>query len=132
MKKILIIHGPNMNLIGIKSKENGQTITLGKINTAIKNLASENNIKLKILQTHSQSKANKFLHVNRNIALGVLLCPQSWNDFGFTIKESIEILNMPYKTIQFNNNNSIFSEIIINNNPIKAYLSALKELIKTI
>ena len=38
--KILIIHGPNLNLLGIKSKKEGTTITLSKINTKLRKIAS--------------------------------------------------------------------------------------------
>ena len=47
MIKILVIHGPNMNLLGIRSYKNGTNITLNKINTVIKKLSKNNNIKLK-------------------------------------------------------------------------------------
>ena len=39
--KIIIIHGPNMNLLGIKSKQINKTVTLGKINSALKKIAKK-------------------------------------------------------------------------------------------
>ena len=130
--KILIIHGPNMNLIGIRSKNEGTTITLGKINSNLKKIAKKNNVKLKILQTHSQTKANKFLHSNRKIASGLLLTPNAWNNYGYAIKDSIEIINIPTVTIHFNNSNSIFNTKIINKDPIIAFNQAFEKLINQI
>jgi len=129
--KIIIIHGPNMNLIGHKSIKH--TITLGKINTALKKIAKKNNIELKILQTHSQNKANKFLHSNRKIISGILLSPTTWNQFGYTIKETLEIINLPFLTIHFDDSNTIFNtNKIINNEPILAYTLGIEKLIKLI
>ena len=130
--KILVIHGPNMNLIGIRSKNEGQTITLGKINSNLKKIAKKDNIDLKILQTHSQNKANKFLHSNRKIASGLLLTPNTWNHYGYTLKDSIELINIPYATILFNKSNSIFNNIIINKDPIIAYNQAFEILLKNL
>ena len=108
--KILVIHGPNMNLIGIRSKNEGQTITLGKINSNLRKIAKKHNIDLKILQTHSQTKANKFLHSNRKISDGLLLTPNTWNDYGYTLKDSIELIKIPSITILFNKSNSGFNK----------------------
>lgn len=131
--KILIIHGPNMNLVGIQFMKENKRITLEKINTAIRNLAHKHNFDLKILQTHSQNKANKFLHSNRKLATGLLLCPQSWNNYGFIIKDTLDIINLPFVTIHFNNSHSIFNgNKIINNDPIKSYCLGLEKLIKEI
>ena len=130
--KILVIHGPNMNLIGIRSKNKGQTITLGKINSNLKKIAKKHNIDLKILQTHSQNKANKFLHSNRKIAKGLLLTPNTWNNYGYTLKDSIELIKIPYVTILFNKSNSIFNNIIINKDPIIAYNQAFEILLKNL
>tara|TARA_A100001011_G_C14316697_1_gene848290 strand:+ start:4880 stop:5287 length:408 start_codon:yes stop_codon:yes gene_type:complete len=131
-QKILILHGPNLNLIGIKSKQEGTTLTLSKINTNLRKIASKQGVKLKIIQTHSQNKANKFIHSNRNKALGILIIPQSWNNYGFILKESLELLEMVYISIQFDNTKSIFNNIVYNRDPLKAYSAGLEKLIKRI
>ena len=131
-QKILILHGPNLNLIGIKSKQEGTTLTLSKINTNLRKIASKQGVKLKIIQTHSQNKANKFIHSNRNKALGILIVPQSWNNYGFSLKESLELLEMVYISIQFDNTKSIFNNIVYNRDPLKAYSAGLEKLIKRI
>ena len=128
--KILIIHGPNLNLLGIMSKKEGTRLTLSKINTKLRKIASNQGVKLKIIQTHSQNKANKFIHSNRNKALGILIVPQSWNNYGFTLKESLELLEMDYITIKFDNTKSIFNNIIYDKDPLKAYSIGLEKLMK--
>ena len=67
--KILILHGPNMNLIGLRSFHNAQCITLDKINRNLKIRTRNTNIKLKILQTHNEAKAVSFLHRNNPLNL---------------------------------------------------------------
>ena len=84
-KIILVIHGPNLNLIGIQSSKNKTQITLDKINYALRIKARKLNIKLKIIQTHDEAKAVTFLHRNRNKCIGVLIAPMSWHTGGFVI-----------------------------------------------
>ena len=61
--KVLIIHGPNMNLLGSLSKDR---LTLDKLNRSIKKLAHTNNIECKIFQTHNEAKFITLVQRNRN------------------------------------------------------------------
>ncbi len=130
--KILVIHGPNMNLIGIRSKNDGTTITLNKINSHLKKIAQKDNITLKILQTHSQTKANKFLHSNRNSANGLLLVPNTWNQYGYTIKDTIELIEIPFINVQFKKTDSIFKNNVCDKDIIKSFSYAFQKLYKII
>ena len=49
--RILIIHGPNMNLIGLKTINEEKTITLNKINKCLQKEAKIIDCQLKIIQT---------------------------------------------------------------------------------
>ena len=56
--RVLILHGPNMNLFGIRSSKKGDNITLDKINRHLRKLISSKNIELKIIQTHNESNSS--------------------------------------------------------------------------
>ena len=53
--KLLVLHGPNMNLYGIKSAHEGKKITLDKINRYIRKYIRDKN-DIKIIQTHNELK----------------------------------------------------------------------------
>ena len=59
---ILIIYGPNFNLIGVKSALLDKKITLDKINKEIKNKIKNHKINLKTLQSNDVGKTINFLH----------------------------------------------------------------------
>ena len=48
---ILVLHGPNMNLIGVRASSIGENVTLDKINTALRREAHQKEVTLKIIQT---------------------------------------------------------------------------------
>lgn len=132
-KIILVIHGPNLNLIGIQSSKNKTQITLDKINYALRIKARKLNIKLKFIQTHDEAKAVTFLHRNRNKCIGVLIAPMSWHTGGFVISDSLHFLELPYRSVSIENHvHSLFylKNNVYNKNPISAYVSALELLNK--
>ena len=131
MKKVLIIHGPNMNFIGLKSAKDGSRITIDKIDRAIREKAKSLNFKVKILRTHDEAKAVAFVQRNRKIALGLVISPSSWHKGGFTISDTLHFLDIPYSTVSLEKiENSLFlkGKEFCNSNVIDSYLKALENI----
>ena len=97
--RILVIHGPNMNLIGYKLIENGNRITLDKINKCLRKEAQGFNQQLIILQTNDESVAVTMLQKQRNKISGIVLFPGPWQKSGYVLKDTLELLAIPYVTI---------------------------------
>ena len=97
--KILVIHGPNMNLIGHRYKRNKSRITLDKINRCLRNEANKLNQELKIIQTNEEGKAATILQRQRNKIHGILLFPGPWQQSGYVLKDTLELLSIPFITI---------------------------------
>jgi 3-dehydroquinate dehydratase len=131
MKKILIIHGPNINLIGLKSAKEGSRITIDKIDRAIRKKAKELNVELKILRTHDEAKAVAFVQRNRKTTSGIIISPSSWHRGGFTISDTIHFLEIPYSVIL---NEAIVNSLFNKGNHfndssiIESYLNGLIDL----
>ena len=98
--RILIIHGPNMNLFGIRSSKEGKNITLDKINRCIRKYIRNKKIDIKIIQTHKESKIVSYLHSNRNHFDGIILTPGPWQNSGYILQDTLNILELNYVVIQ--------------------------------
>ena len=98
---ILILHGPNLNLLGLKSTESGEKITLDKVNRAIRLHVRNKNIKLKIMQTHKEYIAINFIQRNRNSAKGLVVIPTSWAKYNQTLLETIKVCNLNTSIVYF-------------------------------
>ena len=98
---ILILHGPNLNLLGLKSSESGEKLTLDKVNRAIRLHVRNKDIKLKIIQTHKEYIAINFIQRNRNSATGLVVIPTSWAKYNQTILETIKVCNLPTSAVYF-------------------------------
>ena len=92
---ILIIQGPNLNLIGVKSAKRGKRITLDKINRATRQYVHEKDVELKIYQTHSVDKVVTLLQRNRNWANGIIIAPGAWSTYEMVIADTLELIDLP-------------------------------------
>ena len=92
--KILILHGPNMNLFGIRSSNKKERITLDKINRHIRKYIRDKNLEIKIIQTHNEIKAVSYLHANRNNFDGLILTPGVWQSSGYILQDTINIIKL--------------------------------------
>ena len=99
---ILILQGPNLNMLGLKSSKTKANVTLDKINRALKKHVKGKKVSLKLLQTHKQFQAVNFLQRNRNWADGILFIPTSWARNEFTILETLELINLKTAVVYFN------------------------------
>ena len=99
---ILILQGPNLNMLGLKSSKTKANVTLDKINRALKKHVKGKNVSLKLLQTHKQFQAVNFLQRNRNWADGILFIPTSWARNEYTILETLELISLKTAVVYFN------------------------------
>ena len=122
---ILILHGPNLNLLGLKSSKLGEKLTLDKVNRAIRLHVRNKDIKLKIIQTHKEYIAINFIQRNRNSATGLVVIPTSWAKYNQTLLETIKICSLPTAAVYFMVNTIseqvkkilLYLEIILNHLP---------------
>ena len=139
MTKILILQGPNLNLLGLKSSTLGKRLTLSKLNKAIRSTTNHHGVELKFLHTHKSFQAVNFLQRNRNEADGLLLIPTSWARNNFTILETINLINISTSVVYFEKpycfgtgeKESIFKGKRINpfsGEPISSCLAGMKHL----
>ena len=131
---ILILHGPNLNMLGVKSSTNNETLTLDKLNKKLRRYVRNSDIKLKIIQTHKEYIALNFIQRNRNKADGLIIVPTSWAKYNQTILETIILSNMKTATVYFNepyNLGTSESESILISKNIKSFVGTPIESITT-
>ena len=98
-RMIFVIHGPNMNLLGYTKRGDKGRITLDKLNRHLRRIASERGFLLAIFQTNDEIKAVNQLQRRRKNIKGILLFPGPWQQSGHVIKDTLDILGIPYITI---------------------------------
>ena len=136
--KILVLQGPNLNLIGVKSSQSGKRVTLDKINIMLRREVRNTEIELKTFQTHKIYMAISFLQRNRNTASGVLIAPMAWAKYEYSLLETLDLIQRPVVQVLLDNvldeHQSILSPISVgtvhNDDPLSAFKTGLKTIIK--
>ena len=131
--KLLIIHGPNMNLLGTFSKDR---LTLDKLNRSIRKLSRDSNLEVKIFQTHDKAKYITLLQRNRNKVDALILNLGPWHMESPIIHHTLSLIDLPYYIVEDSNQSkkyikdSLFeAKNIIHNTDIKkAYLEGIQKL----
>ncbi|MCP4930674.1 MAG: type II 3-dehydroquinate dehydratase [Candidatus Marinimicrobia bacterium] len=114
---ILVLHGPNLNLLGSISAQSKQRLTLDKLNTALRRHVRSLDINIKIYQTHKVFQAINYIQRNRNWADGFLFAPMAWARYEYSILDAIKASNISTIQLLFSNGfddldetSSIFSD----------------------
>ena len=134
--KILIIHGPNLNLFGLWSAKQNKKITINKINSSIRKYSNNKNLSLKIIQTHNETKIVSYIQNNRNKIDGIIITPGPWQYSGYILSELLDLVNIPFITITYKVREHIKLlngfENLIDDDLIRAYKDAIDLMLKNI
>ena len=141
--KILVLHGPNLNLFGRREPHIYGTTTLTQINERLERLAGELSVELAILQSNHEGALVDFLHEHIDIAQGALVNPAGLTQHGVPLHDAIKA--MPFPTIEVHMSNIAAREVwrahSIISPAVKAtiqglgpvsYLAALRALVDTL
>ena len=139
---ILIMQGPNLNLVGLRSAKSGEQVTMDKINRSLRQQANKRpeELTLKILQTHKIEKAITTIHRNRNWANGIILAPMAWARYEYALRDCLDTIAMPtievFLSEQYESkedeSTSILSAVCLNSisgHPLSIFTDALDLLV---
>ena len=101
--KILILHGPNLNLLGRREPETYGRITLDEINAALHKAASERGAELRILQSNHEGALVDALHDAMDWAAGVLINPGAYTHTSVALRDAIAGVGLPAVEIHLSN-----------------------------
>ena len=101
--KILILHGPNLNLFGRREPHIYGTTTLAEINATLQSLAKELDVEIEIFQSnHEGALVDKF-HENIDTAQGALLNPAGLTQHGVSLHDAIKAMPFPVLEVHMSN-----------------------------
>jgi len=89
MKKILVIHGPNLNLLGKREPQIYGKTTLAQINQALERLARKNKVKLTIKQSNHEGEIVDLIGKTKNKYDGILINPAAYTHTSVAIRDAI-------------------------------------------
>jgi len=100
---ILVLHGPNLNLLGHREPETYGNVTLEYINTALRGTAQERGAKLQIVQSNQEGTLIDSLHQTREWADGVLINPGGYTHTSVALRDAISAIRLPAVEVHVSN-----------------------------
>jgi len=96
MKKVLVLHGVNLNMFGERDPDQYGTITLAEIDEKIGGLASELGFKVECYQTnHEGEMVGKIQEAYKVSVDAVLINAGAWTHYSYAIMDALSILKVP-------------------------------------
>ncbi len=103
MKKVLILHGPNLNLLGEREAEIYGSITLAEIDTRLREEGEQLGLTLQILQSNHEGSLIDALHEARRWASAIIINPGGLTHTSVSLRDAIDATNLPTVEVHLSN-----------------------------
>ena len=103
MKSILILHGPNLNLLGKREPDVYGDLTLDDINDALTSFGSELGVEIRCFQSNSEGDLIDALHNAREWAAGVVFNPGAYTHTSVALRDAISAIEIPVVEVHLSN-----------------------------
>jgi 3-dehydroquinate dehydratase II len=139
--KILVLNGPNLNLLGRREPHIYGSMTLADINKKLKALGKELRVELVFFQSNHEGELVDMLHKHIDSAAGAILNPAGLTQFGVSLHDAIKTMPFPVIEVHISNrhqreewrHHSIISsaaKATVEGLGWRSYTAALRELVE--
>jgi len=101
--KILIIHGPNLNMIGKREPELYGKITLNKINTGLKKLGKTQGLSIETFQSNHEGEIVEKIQGALGTCQGIIINPAAYTHTSVAIRDALLLLDIPIIEVHLSN-----------------------------
>lgn len=103
MKRILLLHGPNLNLLGTREPGIYGRMTLEDINALVVDHAARHRVEVRAEQTNHEGAMVDILHISRNWADGIIINAGAYTHTSIAIRDAISAIGLPVVEVHLSN-----------------------------
>lgn len=103
MEKVLVLHGPNLNLLGLREPEIYGELTLSAINDRLIEVGKDNGLDVQTAQANGEGMLIDALHEARNWARGVVFNPGGYTHTSVALRDAVAGIGIPVVEIHLSN-----------------------------
>jgi len=101
--RILVVHGPNLNLLGTREPGIYGTLTLSEVNRALSSLADELGVDVTLFQSNSESALIDSIHSAAASCDGILINPAAYTHTSVAIRDAVSAVGLPVVEVHLSN-----------------------------
>ena len=103
-KSILVLHGPNLNLLGEREPQHYGKQTLEDIDQALKTIASAKSIKLETMQSNSEGDlVNKIQSLSNDKVDFLIINPAAYTHTSVAMRDALSAVKVPFIEVHLSN-----------------------------
>ena len=104
MATILVLHGPNLNLLGSREPEKYGAVTLEAINQSLDNLAKADHCNLTALQSNAESELIEHIHNARLQGVDfIIFNPAAFTHTSIALRDALLAVEIPFIEVHISN-----------------------------
>ncbi|MEC1719444.1 type II 3-dehydroquinate dehydratase [Schinkia azotoformans] len=103
MSKLLLINGPNLNLLGTREPDIYGNTTLKDVEDQITKFANENGMELSTFQSNHEGQIIDAIHDSRMKYAGIIFNPGAFTHYSYAIRDAIASVDVPVIEVHISN-----------------------------
>jgi 3-dehydroquinate dehydratase-2 len=103
MKKILVLHGPNLNLLGVREKDVYGSVSLESVNTELMKRAAGLGVELEILQSNHEGELVGAIQAALGKKDALIINPAAYTHTSVAIRDAIAASSVPTIEVHLSN-----------------------------
>lgn len=103
MKKILVIHGPNLNLLGRREPKVYGKMSISKIDAQLKRIAKEHKVALEVFQSNHEGEIVSRIGEAEGLFDAIVINPAAYTHTSVAIRDAIAAVKVPVVEVHLSN-----------------------------
>ena len=101
--RILLLNGPNLNMLGAREPKHYGSISLASIEEEIQILATQHNVKVECFQANSEEKLINKIHESFQQVDFILINPAAYTHTSVALRDALLAVSIPFVEIHLSN-----------------------------
>lgn len=102
-KRVLVLHGPNINLLGYRETDTYGSQPLEDIDESLRKRAQVLDIELRVMQSNHEGQLIDAIHEHKTWASGIIINPGGLSHYSISLRDALTAVRMPIIEVHVSN-----------------------------